>query len=733
LLEAKYDQSEAELELIGERIQVLDDLIDRKRRQAAAQATTAAEQTQRELEGMHPVLVELSAENAALTRDVNDITQQLQAQDLVRQNLEQVVEQLDADYQDARETLESGEVNDDLGRILLQQFDALPDLGALVQNDAQRRDEIADLTVRRLEHRAEARRIADADATVARLMLEMQADAGRGPRPRPQAKAKLELVQQRQTLLEQALETYQLYLGKLRELDRAEQALLATAAEYDAYLDEQLPWLRNAKPIRLDDIRAMPSELGARLAARTWRACRADRPAARDSPVFWLALIGAAVLLVRRRAIIARHRIGHAPDQQAHHRPHALYRAGAGPDAAARGAAAPAAGGRGLAAPGRRRRNGPVPRPGRCTHHGPPSTCPSCSAGRDLPAARVGGGAFPLARAQPELLRAQLRLFVWPFVAAVIIVNVALGINPAETGGTLAKLALVLGYLPLSWFLYRVFHPRHGVLAHLRSGGDYPMLFRAYLIWYPLLVGAPLALLALAWTGYVYTATTFSYLFLLTLWFLFAWCSSNALALRWLQVTRRRLAYDAAMERRRAELEEAEQQEDARRSGRAAVRGGGGGHRRAERRDTRADPHPHAHRDRRRHLPDLVQRPAGAAHLRRSGALARHRHRRRRGAAAAHHAGQPRPGVALCHRHLGAGRSPPGAVGDPAAAALPDDRRRSLYPDHLDHLCRGRGGAVAGAQHPGCALVAGAMAGGGAQRRHRLRPAGDRRQLHQRA
>jgi potassium efflux system protein len=35
-------------------------------------------------------------------------------------------------------------------------------------------------------------------------------------------------------------------------------------------------------------------------------------------------------------------------------------------------------------------------------------------------------------------------------------------------------------------------------------------------------------------------------------------------------------------------------------------------------------------------------------------------------------------------------------------------------------------------QHPRPDLGAGAMAGGGAQRRHRLRPAGDRRQLHQR-
>jgi potassium efflux system protein len=146
-------------------------------------------------------------------------------------------------------------------------------------------------------------------------------------------------------------------------------------------------------------------------------------------------------------------------------------------------------------------------------------------------------------------------------VAAVLIVNVAIGIDQAETGGTVAKLGLLLGYLPLSWLLFRLFHPRNGVLAHLRSGGDYPMVFRTYLIWYPLLVGAPLALIALAWSGYVYTATAFSYLFLLTLWFLFALVLSNALALRWLQVTRRRLAYEAAMEHRRAELADADEQE----------------------------------------------------------------------------------------------------------------------------------------------------------------------------
>ena len=310
LLRAKRDKEDANVDWIGERVLALGELIDRKRRQAAEQATTEAEQTQRELEGMHPVVVELSAQNAALSRDVSDMTKRLKAQDLVRQHLEQLVEQIGADFQDARETLESGEVNDDLGQILLRQFETLPDPRAFVKSAKQRESEIADLNVSRLEYRAEARRIADTDATVDRLTLEMQADASASPQTDAQIEAQkamlLELVQQRQAQLDKALETNRLYLGKLRELDRAEQEWLATAAEYDAYLDEQLPWLRNAKPVRLEDIRALPSQLRARLATTDLPGLpRLIGQQLARSPAVWLAAIGAVVLLWRRRAIIA--------------------------------------------------------------------------------------------------------------------------------------------------------------------------------------------------------------------------------------------------------------------------------------------------------------------------------------------------------------------------------------------------------------------------------------------
>ncbi|NEX22309.1 mechanosensitive ion channel [Thiorhodococcus mannitoliphagus] len=566
LLEAKLDKEGASSDLIGERIELLSQLADRKRRQAAEQATTEAEQTQREIAGMHPVLVELSAQNAALSRDVNEMTKRLQAQDLVRQNLDELMEQIDADYKDARETLESGEVNDTLGRILSQQLKTLPDPRGFAQKAEVRQAEIADLNVHRLEYRAEARRLADTDTAIERLTREQQGDASVSPEPatwtEPQKAKLLELVQQRQEQLNNALETNRLYLGKLRELDRAEQALLATAAEYDAYLDEHLPWLRNAKPIRLEDIRALPGELSARLMA-------ADLPGLphlmyrqlSGSPAFWLAVIGTVALLWRRRAMIAAiqsiaPRVGKPTTDRMGHSGRVL--------ALTLLVAAPL----------------PVllMAVGWSLQTADGATVLSLAISEALMwlalylAILLGLRAICLPQGLaaahfrwPErnlkLLRTQISLLIWPLACAVLTVDLAINLYPADNGGTLAKLGLVLGFVPLSWFLHRVFRPQHGVLTQLRAGGEYPVLARTYWLWYPLVVGSPLALVGLALSGYVFTATAYADMYLFTLWFMLSLLLGNALALRWLQVTRRRLAFDAAMERRRAEQEEAEEQD----------------------------------------------------------------------------------------------------------------------------------------------------------------------------
>ena len=558
LLEAKRDKEEASVDWIGERIRALNELVGRKRQQAAEQAQAEAEETQRETEGMDPVVVGLSEETAALSQEVNALTERLPALDLARERAERLSERLAADYRDARDTLESEEVTGDLGGILLEQREALPDLQTFRHGAELRKQEIADLNTRRLRHRAEARRIAHTDATVDALAEKLQAEVTAASRSDQKAKLR-ELVQQRQRQLDNALEVNGIYLGKLRQLDAAEQELLATAAEYDDFLREHLLWLRDAEATRLQDILGLPSQVhslfvsadGAGLvplvAHQLWRGV-----------FFWLSLIAAGALLWQRRSLIGAIEtiatsVGKpATDSFGHTwRALALTLLVASPLPLL------------LAAAGWQLR---IEGQGTELSHAIGDTLTEVGLHlyilRTLHAICLPQGLAAVHFRWPAhslaLLRTQLDRLTWVFVPAALVINLAIDFDPAQTGGSLARLALLVGYAALAWFLYRVFHPKRGVLAYLRSSGEYRLVFRAYLLWYPWAIFYPMLLVGQAFSGYMYSAASESYMFLYTLWFVLALVLVNALALRWLRLTRRRLAYEAAIKRRLAGREAAQ-------------------------------------------------------------------------------------------------------------------------------------------------------------------------------
>jgi potassium efflux system protein len=112
----------------------------------------------------------------------------------------------------------------------------------------------------------------------------------------------------------------------------------------------------------------------------------------------------------------------------------------------------------------------------------------------------------------------------------------------------------IVAYGLLSLFFYRVFEPARGVLSHLRVQRRSTLLFRSYRVWFSLLVVFPVGLMVLVLTGYVYTASSLSAMFIGSLWIILGLVLVHALAQRWLLVVRRRLAHEAAMERRRAAL-----------------------------------------------------------------------------------------------------------------------------------------------------------------------------------
>jgi potassium efflux system protein len=116
----------------------------------------------------------------------------------------------------------------------------------------------------------------------------------------------------------------------------------------------------------------------------------------------------------------------------------------------------------------------------------------------------------------------------------------------------------------LAFALYRLLHPDSGVLAGYLSRPDNEKSGRLHRFWYPALVVAPLSLGVLSLIGYLYTAGTLLELLVETIWLVAGLVLLAALSQRWLRVTRRGLAYEAAIARRQAKLKEKQQQADER-------------------------------------------------------------------------------------------------------------------------------------------------------------------------
>jgi len=552
LLRARIARATLTVSRMNARIRALSDLVNSRRQLEAEQAKEAAETMRRELASLDPLLVRVADQNAALTGFLNTTARRLNSLNLEQALAEQVAARTAADFEDAQATLESSGLAEGLGRLLVAQRQALPDIHTYINRSYARTREIAATNVRRLQHRDEARRISDLDEATANLEVQLTGDNA------PELRDKLRtLVETRQTLLQRTLEVDEFYLEELRDLRAAELKVLEVVTAYDEFLSEHLLWLRSADTTRLSDLLHLPGEIGQLLSPALWSGLnRAFVDQLPGTPLFWVALLVAAALWWKRRALLSAieatsARVGKArTDRFAY-----TFRALALTLIAA----------------------APLPLiltiTGWQFQYGTQSTDVSYGVGSTLMRSAgllymllalrllcmpggVAAGHFRWPEASTELLRLKLGFLIWVLVPAPLVGRLAIDLNPGETGGMIAKLGFLVAYISLTVFFYSVLHPDRGTLARLRSRQDSAsgLFFRGYHLWFLLLMAIPLGLAALMLTGYVYSALTLTSAFLSSAWMIFGLFVVYSLAVRWLLVARRRLAYEAAVEHRRAAI-----------------------------------------------------------------------------------------------------------------------------------------------------------------------------------
>jgi potassium efflux system protein len=126
---------------------------------------------------------------------------------------------------------------------------------------------------------------------------------------------------------------------------------------------------------------------------------------------------------------------------------------------------------------------------------------------------------------------------------------------------SLGRLALICVMIALSVFVAIILRFSGEIMSRLISSRRQSWLVRFRFLWYPLAVGVPLVLCLLAGMGYYYSAMALNQRLGYTIWLILGLIVMNGLVLRWLFVTRRRLALEKARRKREAERARIESQQ----------------------------------------------------------------------------------------------------------------------------------------------------------------------------
>lgn len=551
LLSAELEQAIAGVELIDKRVKMLEELATRRRQGEADEAKVHAEVIRQEVEGKHPLVIHLAERNSTLSETIAATVSRLGE---LASRTEAALERaslIEADFDSARETIEIGGLSQELGHMLLQQRYSLPDLSAFRRQAEKREDTAAQIGVQRLRHRQDQKRLRDLDAYVSVLVEEAAADET------TTLYGELhELAQLRQALLEQAVESDDIYLRKLSELESAQQRLLVAIAGYDKFLGVHLLWVRSASRAELEELGALPEQVWRILSPTGWLAVASTLVyQATHSPVFVLLALALGVLLWGRKRIIAA--IRHTSDKLVKT---ATDHFGYSIQALILTLVAAAAWPLVMAVTGWQLKVSVE------------SSSFSSAVGGSLIAIALqvfylrgfrmicmvkGLAAMHFRWPEPSLglLRSELDRLSWIYLPAAMVTIVAFYLDPLNAGWVIGRVSFLIMVGSLAFAFYHLLHVKKGVVADYFRQQDSRIRRRFWWLCYWVLVAAPLALGVLSLMGYLYTAGTLLARMLDTCWMIVSLVILSELARRWLRVTRRHLVYEAAEEQRREMLQ----------------------------------------------------------------------------------------------------------------------------------------------------------------------------------
>jgi len=545
LATAQRDRSALTLKTLKQQRESLETAANERRRTTAARARAEAQAAELAATNKHPLVQDMARHNSVLGEELTELAARLDDIDDQRSAIQSETKRIAESYTSARERLEAGGGSSAVGQLLADKRGQIPDLRSYRRAIAKRDDQIAEATLAEIRYREELRVLREQDA----YLEATTATIPEADRTRVQTELK-PLIERRVDLLESLQNTAATYGRGLADLNFAATKLLDTADAYDEYLSERLLWVRSVLPFSRASIAGLPGAVAWLLSPRSWwNVVESLAYQATHAHGGWVLFLAILVLTVRRSALRRAVLATAEPLRRIR-----TDRFSFTLKAIALSALVAAPASLLLALTGWELA---------ISVEATPFTK---SVGRSLFEIAVvlyylrsfrvlcmpGGVADKHFRWPSDVLAQLRRNFDWLVVFMLPVGFVAQLVYFSDEpthSGSLGRIAVMVLLIGMAVFFARLLHPKSGPLKYLLANRPDGWANRLRHLWYPLVVGIPLALVGLTLTGYLHTAGTLLQSIIHSLWLALGLIVAHQAIARWLLVTRRSLALEGALER----------------------------------------------------------------------------------------------------------------------------------------------------------------------------------------
>ena len=550
LLTAQRDTTALNLKRTRERIRILESRENEQRRTEVESVLTEAATSGGETYDQHPVVQALVERNAQSSEELTKLSRRLDQVTSGDEVANDQAKRLEEEFRQTQKKLEVAGLSQVLGQILIQQRRQLPDSRQIQREIRKRESLIAETALNQIQNSEELRKLRNPEDYVDTLTETLDQEVAVIIRP-----DLLKLADARLNLLEKLTALGSTYLRAQGELDYAQHRLVDAVKNYNAFLDERLLWVRSSPPPSLALLLVTPAQVLDFLSPASWYGALSILiNQLLVSGWAMLALLLVITLIWKKRSMkqllldTGKAIIKPRTDKFRYSLralgltllialpwPLLLWIFGWSMATSLEADTFT-----------------------KSISHTLATLSPVfffLSAFRTI--CLPGGLAdkhFRWPKSSLRPLRKQLGILMVTFLPAAMIAIASIQYG-SSIKGALSRIAFGVVMGSMAWFFYRLFGPREPVLAAEFERHPESLLTRFRYLWMALALVIPLLLVVLATAGFLYTAGTLTGSLVDTLWLILGFLIIHQMALRWLLVVRRKIAFQAAIDRRLAALQ----------------------------------------------------------------------------------------------------------------------------------------------------------------------------------